>query len=528
MFRKLGLFGLVAVVFSFVLAADQEKRKPFKLTIIHTNDNHANHEPQVSGDGGDARQATVIKQIRQEAPHHLTLDAGDRFTGTLFHTRYKGMDNVPFLNQIGFQAIAIGNHEFDEGDEGLAHFADALHCPIVSANVDVSKSKILSGKIKPFAIVKVGDQDIGIIGLATIDTKTGSRPSQAIEFGGDYAKIVQMHVDALTMRGINKIVVLSHIGLQEDLKLAGQVQGVDVIVGGHSHILLSKTYREAKNTYPMKVKARDGQPVYVVQAGGGDNRFVGRLDLEFDGDGIVSKAGGDCILLSKYITPDPEIVAVVDKLAKPLNEMKKQVVLDLHGKPAILKVDLPGDKVRQEETLLGNFVTDAMRKKARTQIAIQGGGGLRSGLSEGEITIGQIYSIMPFSNKLNAFRLKGIDLLSTLEHGVSRYGESGSGRFLQVSGLRFSFDPKRKKGERILTADVQTADRTWKPIDRSAIYSVASDDYIRKGGDDFTILREKALDPDEDLPPVQDVLIEALKENSPVFVRLDGRIKIVK
>jgi 5'-nucleotidase len=528
MLRKLAALGLVGVVFTFVLALGQEKRQPFKLTIIHTNDNHANHEPQPSGDGGDARQAAVIKQIRAETANHLTVDAGDRFTGTLFHTEYKGLDNVPFLNELGFQAIAIGNHEFDEGDEGLAAFAGKLRCPVLAANVDVSKSQVLKGKIKPYTIVQVSGQDIGIIGLATTDTKTGSRPSQAIGFDGDYAKVVQTHVDMLTMKGVNKIIVLSHIGLSEDLKLAGQVQGVDAIVGGHSHTLLSKTYREAKNTYPMKVNGKDGQPVYVVQAGGGDNRFVGRLELEFDADGVVTKAGGDCILLSKFITPDPATAEILKKLAAPLDAMKKKPVLDASGKPALLKIDLPSDKVREEETLLGDFVTDAMRKKAKTQVALQGGGGLRAGLPQGEVTVGQIFSVMPFTNKLNKFSLKGADLLAALEHGVSRYGESGSGRFLQISGLRITVDPKRKKGERIVSAEVQSADRVWKPIDPMAIYSVASDNYIRTGGDDFAMLRDKAFDTDEDLSPVQDVLIDALKENSPVDVKLDGRITILK
>ncbi len=528
MLRKLAVFLVVGMVFTIVLAVEGAKKDPFKLTIIHTNDNHANHEPQPSGDGGDARQATVIKQIRQEVPHHLTIDAGDRFTGTLFHTRYKGLDNVPFLNKIGFQALAIGNHEFDEGDEGLAKLATEIQCPIVAANVDVSQSKALNGKIKPYTIVTVGGQDIGIIGVTTIDTKTGSSPSKDVTFDGDYAKVVQTYVDALTMKGINKIVVLSHIGLSEDLKLAGQVRGVDVIVGGHSHTLLSKTYREAKNTYPMKVNGKDGQPVYIVQAGGGDNRFVGRLDLEFDGEGVITKANGDSILLSKYITPDPEIAAEVEKLAKPLNDMKKKALVDRNDKPVTLNADWPADKVRDEETLLGNFVTDAMRQRAKTQIALQGGGGLRAGLNKEQVTVGDIFRVMPFTNKLNAFRLKGTDLLDTIEHGVSRYGESGNGRFLQVSGLRYSFDPTRKKGERVLSVEVQGTDKMWSRVDPLVIYTVASDNYIRTGGDDFTMLRDKAIDPDEDLPPVQDVLMDALKDQSPVEVLLEGRIKIVK
>ena len=515
-------------VFGLLLAADREVKGPFELTVIHTNDNHANHEPQPTGDGGDARQATVIKMIRAEVKNHLTLDAGDRFTGTLFHTQYKGLDNVPFLNGLGFQAMAIGNHEFDEGDAGLAAFADQLACPLVCANIDVSKSAALAGKIKPVHVVTVGGHEIGLIGLSTADTKTGSRPSKDVTFDGDYAAVVQKHVDELTAKGVNKILVLSHIGLSEDLKLAGQVTGVDIIVGGHSHTVLSKTYREAKNTYPIKVNDKDGKPVYIVQAGGGDNRFVGRLDVKFDTDGLVTKATGDTILLSKYIAPDPGIEAEVKALAEPLQKLISTLILDRDGKPARLAVDLPNAGSREAETALGNLVADAMRERAGTPIAIVGGGGLRAGLAAGEVKVGDIYRVLPFTNKLTRFRLKGADLRAALEHGVSRYGVSGGGRFLQVSGLRYTFDPLKPKGDRIVAVEVRSARGEWSALKGDTEYLVASDNYIRFGGDDFTVLRDRAIDPDEDLLPIQDVLTDYLAKNSPVTAALEGRIAKVK
>jgi len=528
MLRKFVALFAVTVVFSLLLAKEQPTKKSFELTIIHTNDNHANHEPQPSGEGGDARQAAVIKQIRAAARNHLTLDAGDRFMGTLFYTQYKGLDNVPFLNKIGFQAMAVGNHEFDDGDEGLAKLADQITCPILAANMDVTRSKVLQGKIKPYTIVKVGGEEIAIIGLATIDTKTGSSPSSSIGFDPDYARVVQKHVDQLEkVNGINKIIVLSHIGLSEDLKLAGKVSGVDAIVGGHSHTLLSKTYREASNTYPMKVLGKDGNPVYIVQAGGGDNRFVGKLELEFDEKGHVKKAEGDTILLSRYITPDAEIQAEVSELAKPINELRKRPILDSLNKPVTINIDLPDAKVRIEETLLGDLVADAMRTTAKTQVALMGGGGLRAGLSKGELTYGEIYRVLPFSNKLTKFRLTGADLLLTLEHGVSRYGEGGNGRFLQVSGLRYAFDPSKEKGQRLQSADVYE-DSAWSRIDPKKEYSVATDSYIRGGGDDFTVLRDKAIDPNDDLQTVQDVLVGFLREKNPIDARLEGRIRVVK
>jgi 5'-nucleotidase / UDP-sugar diphosphatase len=528
MLKKLTTLTLVVAVFSLVLALGKgEDRKPFELTIIHVNDNHANHEPQASGDGGDSRQAAVIRQIRADVRNHLTLDAGDRFTGTLFHTQYKGMDNVPFLNMLGFQAMAIGNHEFDEGDDGLATFIGKVNCPILAANVDVSRSRALNGKVKPYTVIKVSGEDIGIIGLATVDTKSGSKPSKDVTFEKDYAGIVQKFVDHLTKERINKIVVLSHIGLGEDLKLAGQTTGVDAIVGGHSHTLLSKTYREAKNTYPMKVNGKDGKPVYIVQAGGGDNRFVGRLDLEFDGEGNVTKAGGDTILLSKFITPDKQAQAEVDKLAGPINDLKKKKILDKNNMPVQMGMDFPADKVRDEETCLGNLYCDAMRAKAKTQIAIQGGGGLRATLNKGEITYGDVYKLLPFNNKLVTYKLKGSDMLATLEHGVSRYGESGNGRFLQLSGLRFAFAPDKPKGQRVSSVEIQLG-ALFEPLDPAKEYTIASDNYIQTGGDDYQVLVDKAFDVNEDLPPVLDVFVEYLQANSPVTARLEGRIRVLK
>jgi 5'-nucleotidase len=495
--KKLSACALSIGVLTLVLALGKGvDKKPFELTIIHVNDNHANHEPQSSGDGGDALQASVIRQIRGELRNHLTLDAGDRFTGTLFHTQYKGLDNVPFLNMLGFQAMAIGNHEFDEGDDGLAAFIGKVNCPILAANVDVSRSRPLAGKIKPYTIVQVGGESVGIIGLCTVDTKSGSRPSKDVDFDKDYAGVVQKYVDHLTRQRINKIIVLSHIGLGEDLKLAGQTSGVDAIVGGHSHTLLSKTYREAKNTYPMKVNGKDGKPVYIVQAGGGDNRFVGRLDLEFDGEGNVTKAGGDTILLSKYITPDRATQAEVDKLAGPINDLKKKKILDKNNMPVQMVMEFPADKVRDEETLIGNLYCDAMRAKAKTQIAIQGSGGLRVTLNKGEITYGDVYRLLPFNNKLVTYKLKGADLLTALEHGVSRYGESGNGRFLQVSGLRFAFDPNKPKGQRVSDVEVQH-NAGFEPIDLNKDYTIASDNYIQTGGDDFKVLADKSFDMNE-------------------------------
>src|SRR5262249_55690384 len=270
--RFLALAATVVVLAS-LLAQPKPDAAPFILTIVHTNDWHASHtEQKPGGDGGSARQTTVIKRIKAEAKNVLLLDAGDRFTGTLLH-QPGGRDNIPLMNALGFHAMTLGNHEFDDGDEKLKLFIKGVSFPIVSANLDVSQSPDLKDLVKPFTVVEVGGQKIGVIGLTTVDTKNNSYPGKGVAFNSDYVNCVQESADRLEQMGVNKIVVLSHIGLDEDRKLASKVSKIDAIVGGHSHTVLSNTYKEAKDVYPVVVKDRHERPVYIVQAGGGDGRF---------------------------------------------------------------------------------------------------------------------------------------------------------------------------------------------------------------------------------------------------------------
>lgn len=164
MLKRLGLLlcSLLLVVGAVVSAQDEET---FSLTILHTNDTHSHHEPNSNDDGGAARQASVVRQVRGEVENVLLLDGGDRFTGTLFHQQYRGQDNVQIMNAIGYDAMTLGNHEFDDGDDVLAEFIDGLNFPVVTANVDFSESEILAGKVEPYAVLDVAGEQIGVIGL---------------------------------------------------------------------------------------------------------------------------------------------------------------------------------------------------------------------------------------------------------------------------------------------------------------------------------------------------------------------------
>ncbi|MBI1257058.1 MAG: multifunctional 2',3'-cyclic-nucleotide 2'-phosphodiesterase/5'-nucleotidase/3'-nucleotidase [Chloroflexi bacterium] len=528
MLRKLIL--LVIILTGVLSIPVQAQDATFSLTIMHTNDTHSHHDPNNNGDGGAAREATVVKQIRSEVENSILLNAGDRFTGTLYHQQYRGQDDVQIMNAIGYDAMTLGNHEFDDGDKVLADFVDGVNFPVVTADVDFSKSTDLAGKINPYTILTVGDQKIGVIGLVTPDTPFESSPGKELIFSDDVVAVTQKNVDDLTAQGVNKIILLTHVGFGLDQIIAAATRGVDVIVGGHSHTLLGNGFTAAVAPYPTVAKNLDGDPVYVVQAGEYD-QYLGRLNVTFDADGKVTQAAGDTILLSRYITPDPAIVDILTKLAAPIETLKQTPV----GESSVFLV---GDRAvcRVEECNLGDLIADAMRAETGAQIAIQNGGGVRSNVPVGadtpaditlaqpyNVTLGDVLTVLPFGNLTATLKLKGSDVVVALENGVSQV-ESGAGRFPQVSGLHVTWDGSKEPGSRIVSVDVEGADGTYAPIEPDTIYTVATNDFMRRGGDEYTVFSTDGIDAYDFGKPLDQVLAEYIKANGPVAPVVEGRI----
>jgi 5'-nucleotidase / UDP-sugar diphosphatase len=522
--KLLIIFALLLVVVGVVGAQDEE---PYTLTIMHTNDVHGHHEPQRDGNGGAARQATVVDQIRAETDNDLLLDGGDRFTGTLFHVQYRGQDSAQIMNMIGYDAMTLGNHEFDDGSEVLAAFVDALEFPVVTANVDFSEDPLLAGKINPYVILDVGDEQIGIIGLVTPESEILSSPSDELVFKYDLIAVTQEQVDALTAEGVNKIILVTHIGYGADLEVAQGVSGVDVIVGGHTNTFLSNSYAGAIGEYPTVLESASSEPILVVQAST-RTVYLGRLDVEFDADGVLSDWDGDAILLSKYITPDPDVSDLIAGLAEPIAEMTNQRV----GETTVELTGTSPRLCRIEECLLGNLITDALLDETGVDIAFQNGGGIRADIDEGEISLGEVINVLPFGNLISTFELSGADVVVALENSVSRIelDDSGnpsvddaSGRFMQVGGLRYTFDATQEAGSRIVSVDVWQ-DGDYVEIDPDAMYTVAANDFIRGGGDGYEVLGTNAVNAYDAGSPLDQVVADYIEANSPITVELEGRI----
>ncbi|WP_341365399.1 5'-nucleotidase C-terminal domain-containing protein [Yoonia sp. BS5-3] len=495
----------------------------FTLHVIHINDLHSRIEPinrfdstcnaedNAAGEcfGGVARVITKINELREElaGENVIVLDAGDQYQGSLMYTTYKGDVEAEFAEIVGFDAMAVGNHEFDDGDEGLRKLTDAVSFPIISGNIDVSSSNVLAGQVDNHVVLEVGGEKIGIVSALAVDTVETSSPSDAVIFT-DEIESLTADVATLEAEGVNKIIALNHVGVTKDLEIAAAVAGLDAVVGGHSHTLFSNTDEDGM-AYPTMVG-----DVPVVQAYA-YSKYVGHLVLEFDDAGNVTSATGDTILLDASVAEDEAAVARVAELAGPIEEMKTRVVAD-----AAEAIEGDRSVCRAMECPMGNLVADAMLDRVKdqgVQIAIQNGGGLRASIDGGEITMGEVLTVLPFQNTLSTFEVTGEAIVAALENGVSEI-EEGAGRFPQVAGMSFTVDAAAEPGSRVSEVMVGGA-----PIDLAATYGVVSNNYVRNGGDGYGMFVDAANAYDYG-PDLADVTAEYIAANAPYQPYTDGRI----
>ncbi|MFT4013179.1 MAG: bifunctional metallophosphatase/5'-nucleotidase [Paracoccus sp. (in: a-proteobacteria)] len=510
----------------------------YKLHVLHINDFHSRIEPITKSDstcaaeddakgecfGGVARLASKVDELRKQlladGQNVILLDAGDQYQGSLFYTTYKGKDTVEFMNMIGFDAMAVGNHEFDDGPAGLQILIEGVKFPVVSGNLDVSQSPELKGKLGDVLTLDVGGEKVGIVSALAMDTPETASPGDKVIFKDDLDSL-RDDVQVLSDQGVNKIIALTHEGYKRDQEIAADVAGIDVVIGGHSHTLLGEM-EGAEGPYPTMVKGADGVEVPVATAYA-YGKYLGHLVLTWDDKGKLIKAEGQPVLLDASVQPDARVAARVKEMAAPIQELKQKQV-------ATLKAGIDGDRnnCRQRECEMGNVVADSMLDRVKGQgisIAIENGGGLRASLQAGNITMGDVLAVLPFQNTLATFQLKGGDIVTALENGASQYDEK-AGRFAQVSGLKYTVDPKAEVGKRI--SDVQVSEGSkWVPLDPAAIYGVVANNYTRLGGDGYKIFETNAIAAYDFGPDMADVLAEYLAKKGPDFVpEMDGRITV--
>ncbi|TQS73137.1 multifunctional 2',3'-cyclic-nucleotide 2'-phosphodiesterase/5'-nucleotidase/3'-nucleotidase [Rhodobacteraceae bacterium] len=522
--RSQFLLASVAVLGLSAGAAQAE----FTLNVLHTNDFHARFEPiskydstcaseeNTAGEcfGGTARLVSAVKKARAEAQNSILVDGGDQFQGSLFYTYYKGKMAAEFMNKLGYDAMTVGNHEFDDGPETLRAFMDTVKFPVLMSNADVSDEPQLADVLKKSTVLTVGGQKIGLIGLTPEDTGELSSPGKQISFS-DPAQAVQAQVDKLTEAGVNKIIVLSHSGYVVDKRVAANTSGVDVIVGGHDNTLLGDM-EGAKGPYPTMV----GDTAIVQAYAYG--KFLGDLRVTFDDQGVITSATGQPLIMDAQVDEDTATVARIGELAKPLDEIRNKVVAE-----AAAPIDGGRDTCRAQECEMGDLLTDAMLDRMKDQgidIALTNGGGLRASIDAGPVTMGEVFTVLPFQNTLATFDTTGQVVIDALENGASQIEEQ-AGRFSQVAGLKYTVDPSAEAGARISDVMVRDGD-DWVAIDPDANYGVATNNYLRGGGDGYQMFEAVAENVYDYGPDLAEVLADYLMEHSPYQPETDGRITV--
>ncbi len=574
----------------------------YLLRIVHTNDHHARIEPvkdvSISSSpattrnlGGVARRKTLIDAKKADAlansQEFLLVDAGDVFQGTLYFNKFQGQADLRFYNLMGYEAMAIGNHEFDSGQQTLIDFIKGANFPILSANIDAQPSSLLGAIAAEVAdpgadkwgkrvIITKGAKKIGLFGMTPPDTGILSSPGAGVTFLTDLAGIAQAQINALKADGADIVIGLTHIGYDADQALVPQVSGLSAIVGGHSHTPLRPTGDTTPagsapaGPYPTPVNDKDGKsvPIFTDWEWG---KWLGDFTLEFDaGNNLVAVAGtvGPVWADGLGVPPNTQ-----DKPPKPQRALiagegpdvgadpALQAIIETDYQPAVIALEqqvigstavlLDGERpsVRNFETNLGNLITDAMierTKSSGTRLAITNGGGIRASIKgpiapavTDPVTVGEVLTVLPFGNTVSLLTLTGAQVIAALENGVSQVNvttpSSSAGRFPQVGGMQFVWDPKRPVGSRIVSVMVQkvivnaqSADAVeYEPINPAGEYRVVTNNFMLTGGDGYSVFNQGTNKVDSGLI-MADVVADYITEKSPVNRGNEGRITRVQ
>lgn len=460
---------LLILTITFLFIGCPRKPKTLKLTILYLNDTHAYYAPhkvENVGDkiGGFARVMTIIRNVRKENSVNdretLVLHAGDLYSGTLYSTLFRGMMGIRLMNKLKVDAMAIGNHEFDYGKRQFDNLILYSEFEILSNNI-VDENGDLA--YRGYVVKKFprNSTKVVIFGLTTPSTKYTTHPNNVKEF--TFVDPIKSANDLLSKFSEEDLIIaLTHLGIEDDKKLAANCPKIDVIIGGHSHTRIDQ---------PLKVNK-----TLICQAGA-YCEYLGHLDVEVDNGEIINYQGELYHLDEKY----EEANDVKKMIGNWDSRINKRFKIDI----AKSEVFWDGEKesVRSKETNLGKLISKIMIVNTGADLAIMNGGGIRASIPPGPITVKMVYNVIPFDNTIYTIKLKGEYIQNLLQR--SNDLKDGDGGKLHTWGVAYKVKDGKVVIERINNSK----------FDPEKVYTVALSDFIMDGGDGYTIFKEKGTDP---------------------------------
>ncbi len=528
----------------------------FSLEILHINDHHSHLQADggdlVLGDteveveiGGFSRVVAKIDELAADDPtaNVVKIHAGDAITGTLFYSLFDGEADAAMMNEVCFDIFALGNHEFDGGDDGLVTFLDFLAAgdcdtEVLAANVVPAVGTPLlptaeTGYLEPYTVVDYDGEAVGYVGIDIANkTKRSSSPFETTEFLDEVAT-AQSAIDELTDMGVDKIVLVTHYQYANDIELASMVDGVDVIVGGDSHTLLGDFEQfglTSGGAYPTQVTDKSGRPVCIVQAWQ-YSAIVGELHVDFDRYGHVAGCEGTPHLLLgdslvvddvelagqdladamavidaadelSIVTPDADAETVLTGFADDVDALAAVAIatvtedLCLERIPGQGRSAIPGCTALTAENGgdIQQLVAEAFRTMSfESDIALQNAGGVRIDIPAGPMSIADAYELLPFANTLVNLEMTGAQIKASLEEGIENavMPDGSTGAYPYAAGLRFDVDLNQPAGSRVSNLEYQAkGSDTWVAFDLTATYTVVTNNFQASGGDGYDTMGE--------------------------------------
>jgi 5'-nucleotidase len=468
-----------------------------RLTLLQINDHYVLEPVDGGRRGGMARLSTLVREVRRQNPNTLFVLAGDTLSPSVESSLMQGAQMIATLNAIGLDFATFGNHEFDFGPSVLAERMRESRFRWLSANVIDRRSGLAFGGAASDVLVTLGGVRIGLFGLTTPETAQTSQPGPDVAFGPPLAAGKEVAA-RLRAQGAHLVVAVTHMEMAADKALAAAAD-VDVILGGHEH---------------EPLVAEEGKT--LITKAGSDARYLVQVDLWVMRDGKLVERSWRFREVSRRVPADPDVEALVGELGRRLDRE-----LDVVVGRARVPLEARASKVRTEESNLGDFVTDVMRERLGTDVALLNGGAIRTNrtVSPGPLTRRDVRALFPFGDVVLTLEMRGSDLRAALEHGLAQTDREAGG-FLQVSGVRFVWDPRLPAGRRMVNAVIRGG-----PLADETVYTVAVPGYLARGGDGFVVFsRARVVVGAASGPPVVQLVLDGIAARGEIAPAVDGRI----